>query len=461
LKRIWAPAAPLLLGVFACLGASVGGSWLLQGLYQLIRTNWTGAWVGDAAIDHAAAKLFWRGISPYTPEGLALIGVSGFGHPPTTPFWFLPLTAFEHAAMAHFVALANLAMLIALVATAVFTLRFPLPLVTTLVIVGYVQNSLVTFDHNVLVQLSMAIAFATVLGWKYLRDGKELRGGAALGLACTLKPFPGVLVLLLLLSGRFRAVAAAVAAFFAVASVMTWRWGISAWRLFFEQQDAIARSWIDTVRNASLQGIVRRLLKPRCDPAVIDETTIRWATLAACLFVLGACVWIALRAPRGQIDRTNFDLKYALFCVLGPFINPWVWEHYVFILILPMLVVARTFGEHFVASFRQWAGSNGGFRPAILMLTSAAALVPLAVIPGWTQVTLYVNQGATQEYCEYSGPAEVKRWLLRRAQYFELTSWLPWAITLVLLALLLLLRFPRRGASRSSTSGVARALGFR
>src|SRR5262245_40601470 len=93
-RGVWAPSSALLRAIFAGALLSAGAQWLLRAVYQFVITDWTAAWHYDAGVDWSAAQLFWRGISPYSPEGLALVDVAAFGHPPTTPFWFLPLAQF-------------------------------------------------------------------------------------------------------------------------------------------------------------------------------------------------------------------------------------------------------------------------------------------------------------------------------------------------------------------------------
>jgi glycosyl transferase family 87 len=439
------PSPRLLFVVFGCLVLSVGARWLLDGLYQFASIDWKNAWHYDAGVDWSAAQLFWRGISPYSREGLKFVGVGnkGFGHPPTTPFWFLPLAQFDEPTMAHIIGLLNFAMLLALVAIVVFTLRFPLPSISTLAIFGYLQASPTTSDHNELVQLSVAIAFGTVIAWKWLREAKDWRGGAALGLACTLKPFPWVLLPLLFLMRRFRAFVAAGAAFSIVAAIMTWRFGLDAWFLFVEQQKRIAGYWMGSARNASLQGVLRRALKDRCARRwQLDEQSLKLLTLGACGLLLVGCIWISLRALRRRPERATFDLVYALLCVVGVFINPFTWEHYVFLLVMPLLVAAHAIGSRFLLSFEAWSqGKTSHLRQLGATGLACAACVPLIQIPHWTDVTLHVNRLAKEQYCGYRGDPSIHAWLLRRAEYFDLTSWLPWAVTIIVLAALLL--FPR------------------
>jgi glycosyl transferase family 87 len=440
------PSRALLHAVFACLVLSAGAQWLLHGVYQFVVTDWTRSLRFDAAVDWAAARLFWRGISPYSPEGLAFVDVPSFGHPPTTSFWFLPLAQFDLTTFAHMMGLLNFGLLLALVALVVFKLRFPLPYIATAAIFGFMQDSPATLDHNHIVQLSVVIAFGIVLSWAWLRDGEDLKGGILLGLICTLKPFPCVILFLLLCLGRFRAVAAAAASFLAVAAVMTWRYGLDSWALFLEQQKPTAAYWMGDVRNASLQGVLRRTLRERCGIIELDPGLVNLFTLSACAALLALCTWVALRALRRRPGRATFDRAYALFGALSAFLNPWIWHHYVFILLFPVLVAAHALADHYVARFKDWSvAAVSHVRQLGNTALTGLGLLPLWAAAQWSQTTLNATARSTINYCRHQGSAEVKAWLLQRAELLEATSWLPWLIAIVVLTALLF--FPRAAGS--------------
>src|SRR5690349_6183235 len=48
----------------------------------------------DGCIDWIGARAFWEHVNPFSIQGLLKYNILqyGFGHPPTAPFWFLPLT---------------------------------------------------------------------------------------------------------------------------------------------------------------------------------------------------------------------------------------------------------------------------------------------------------------------------------------------------------------------------------
>ncbi len=434
-RELWAPTPRALGLLLAAVLCWYGGTWLLDGLDHFAHTDWSKTGRGDAAVDWGAARLFWQGKSPYSPEGLRAIGVRGFGHPPTTSFWFLPLARFDHATMAQIVGILSVALTLALVATAVFQLRLPYPYATTLFVFGFVQDSPPAFEHARVIQLSIWIAFLLVSAWHQLRRNRDGIGGLLLGAACTLKPFPGVIVLWLLLRGRFRVVLGAVATFSVTSVVMTARFGLEAWPLFFAQQKDIAARWIWSVRNASLHGVLRRALGPTCGRTTLSDAALSTITVAACLVLLVGTLWLAQSALKAAPGRRTFDIGYAACCVLAPFINPWIWQHYAFILILPCMVLVRLALD---AGGKAWSRLErldvGAWRSLSLFVLG---LLPVALLARWYQIPFLWNALAYSQACGFQGDSEQRTWLLRKSAYYVTSQWLAWAVMLVALGTVL------------------------
>jgi alpha-1,2-mannosyltransferase len=424
----------------------VGASAFLEGLARFVSIDFAGqGGHGDAAVDFRAASLFWRDISPYEPEGLRLIGLLrvGFGHPPTTPFWFLPLADLPYVTMAQIVAWLGLAMTLAQIAIGVVVLRFPLPFATTLLAFGLVTASEPVLEHARVVQLSAWIAFAYALAWCWLRQRRDFSAGLVLGCACSLKLFPGLVVLYLVWTGRWRAALGAAASFSVISCVMTSRWGFHAWLAFFQQQGDIAERWLGHIRNASLHGIVRRSLSPLCGQATISESALKWTTTLAGLCVLGAAIWLLSRARRRKPDVATFDFSFALVCALSAFLNPWVWEHYSVILFLPVLIATRALVEGTRGDWQRWqlgALTFGGVIRRVTILAGGSAFL-LAFVGSQTHEYLSTTRTWTT-YCSGVGSAEVRSWLLRQMQYLVAATWAPWLLVLLVLGLLLALQHP-------------------
>src|SRR6185503_11144280 len=172
--------------------------------------------------------------------------------------------------------------------------------------------------------------------WRAGRRGQDALCGVALGLACTMKLFPGLMVLLLVVARRWRAVAAAAAAYLGVAAIMTARFGLGSWAFFFDKQPKIANQWLDSLQNQSLHGVVLRLFHPVCGPhgPPLAVATALSVALSLALVALGA--WWAYRAVR---TTAGWDVAFALIAVLSLLTSQWTWEHYSVMYLLPLAIL--------------------------------------------------------------------------------------------------------------------------
>ena len=435
----------LLLAVYQIAALVICVPLLTSGFHQLIIPpggkhlghDWATAGSGDGREDWAAAKLFVERRSPYTAEGLRSIGLeqSGFGHPPTTAFWFIPVADLSLIVMAQVVALAALLVLLVHVRLCVRELGLPSPLVSTVLIFSAVFSTSWMVEHLHVIQISEFIAFCYVLSWYHLRHDREELGGAFLGLACTFKLFPGVMVIYLLLARRWRAAIAAVAAYLPIAGIMTWAYGLDCWRLFFAQQGAVARTWIGHIRNASVHGIVLRLLTPTCMPRIPPS---RFGTSLASAVAFAVLVLVAALLLRQRPERRRGDLWFALFSVVSPFVNPWVWEHYRVLLILPLLIIANRGWLDLRAAWLDWARSpepTMHVRQMPLSDTLAAVVVAAALVVVMLCLSDHMwDKVQTVDTYQRGGQDPIVRaWLHRRLHLLEVVNWLPWPLTIATL----------------------------
>src|SRR5215472_463103 len=73
---------------------AVAAIWLLRDAVADRLARALSAGTGDCVVNWLGARAFERGIDPYSPSGLAWAGLPALGHPPTTPLWYLPFTAY-------------------------------------------------------------------------------------------------------------------------------------------------------------------------------------------------------------------------------------------------------------------------------------------------------------------------------------------------------------------------------
>jgi hypothetical protein len=370
----------------------------------------------DTRDDWAAARAFHRHFDPYSAEGLRAIQLPTLGHPPTSAFWFLPLSELSlngmSSVMGHF-AMVLLLLHLLLIA---HELAFPWPL--AILSFALAMSSPWMASHFALAQVSELIAFLYLGAWYLLRRDREIAAGALIGLAGTFKFFPFVMVLPLALSRRWRGVASAAASFLAVAVLMTARFGWRSWLEFFALQRPTYDKVVALNENSSLHGLVARLFVPTCVGASPPVGPIPGAARAliavSSVALLGAAAWLVRRTAR----RTEtLDVSYGLFAMLSCFINPWVWDHYNVLFLLPLgIAVSAMLRER---------------RRGLSLPASAVAAASLAVVVAlWRLPTanVYLHE-LRRQYATH--PTSDLHWTLH---LHEASAWLPPVILIGLLA---------------------------
>jgi hypothetical protein len=332
----------------------------------------------DMVVDWNGARALRAGYDPYSAEGLRFLALppsTGLGHPPTTFVWFLPLADLSLAACKAVWNQLVVLLLFLHLLVIVTELELPSPLLTLPLLFGAVLSTSWMCDHFLVAQLSEVIALLYALAWYHLRRGRDGWAGVALGLACTLKFFPAVVILLLLLVGRWRVAPWAAAAWSAFAVPVTAKIGLHAWREFAAQQAPIAARWLVHVRNASVFGMVQRLHYPLCTSR--DGLRAPWVPglwiAAAIVLALIALAW---RVTRGAARRgpRAIDLPFALFTALSLISSQWAWEHYYTALLLPLAVAG-------VALWRARRAGLGrrGLTAGVTALVGCVALLALSI----------------------------------------------------------------------------------
>jgi len=379
---------------------------LLASAFPLFRDKLTNVVPSDLRVDYLTAKAFKAGYSPFTREGARRAELddspTGNAHPPTTSFWLLPLTNGSLKAAAFVVGLLTLCLLLLQTIATNLVLDVPCPLATGWLVFACVSSSQFMACHLAAGQWSGLIGFLCFAAWLAARRGDDWLAGIALGAATTLKFFPAVVVLLFVVLGRWRIALAACTVFLAVATVMTSRFGLHSWPLFFANQSAVADIWMDSVLSHSIHGVVLRFFRPACGPhggPLLVSTLISSTLAAALLFVAG---WWSRQAIRAG---GSLDLPVALFIVLSSLVFPVAWEHYSIIDVFPATVAA-------VYLVREW---RSGLRWPFVAL---GFLLLLALVASW-QLS-YLPRLELQQSAR-AGAREVHLDL----HFREIANWLP------------------------------------
>jgi Glycosyltransferase family 87 len=375
---------------------------------------------GDGNVDLTGARVWMQGRDPFSDAWLKEFSMPQFGHPPTTPFWFLFFHDTDYKPAHGVTGVMVLLMLVTLLYLLAVELRAPVVPATVALAFGFVVHQQWMGYHLAMMQLGIPIALLYVLAWWFLRRGRQIEGGVMLGLACTFKLFPGLMMLFLLLARRWKAFAAGAAAWLAIAIVMTSRYGIRCWPEYFSRQGWTADYWMGNIKNGSVQGIIQRLFYPGCRPHFGTSTAASLIAAAISLALVAGSWWLSRRLARD--DREDaIDGPFALFAVVSVFVNPWIWEHYYVLLIFPWAVAASMLR-----------------RDKSPLWQIVAGVAALTIVVWLTTLDIYVKTTGSN-----LGPG----WH-RRTHLYEVANWLPWPILIVLLGALVF----RRDRSRMVTT---------
>jgi hypothetical protein len=366
LRRAYVVAAPFVaLIAIACIAPTL---W-----HQVHDKPW------DGRQDWWSARLWWDGQDPYSKEGVARMNYGFSGHPPTAAFYALPLALFPLEWMSRILGAIVLALLGARLYVLARELRWPDSSRAAALLFAAILLTPFMSYHLGLAQDSELIAFGIFLAWYFWRRDREIAAGVALGLTCTLKPFPGLLVLLMLISRRWRGALAAAAVWLVVAAIVTARFGFACWSEYLVNQETVTNLWIGHASNVTLQGLVIRVLHPACvgDTNSDPQATLIAAGISAVLVI--AAFWLS----RGYLRRVDrIDLPFALFAVLSMLANAFYWEHYDVILLLPLAIAYTALWHAWRAGLgRVWATAGA----VLLSVAVGCCLIP----PNKARVLLY------------------------------------------------------------------------
>jgi hypothetical protein len=364
---------------------------------------------GDCVINWLGARAWEKHLDIYSPAGLKWAGLSTFGHPPTTPLWYLPFTPYDIFDLTQLFGHFLIFMLLIHLVLVASELRVPMVLPTSLVAWALVMDTQWWVYHVTMLQLSEPIAFLYVLAWICLRRDHEIGSGILLGLACSMKVYAGLLVLMLLVGRRWRGVAAAVVVYLAFVVAATWGFGRACWREYLPMMRESQEAWVGRANNASLQGIMVRAWPTSWMTGHWVPKAMLAAMLLSALIIAGL-LWLSRRDLTARVTGRGdeaIDLPFALFSVASVWLNPVAWEHYNVTLLLPMAV----------ALFAVWRQPG------------RARIAWIAVVTGALLLIAYFLSINMLDKSNAKNGAEARRLVT--------ANWLPWPMMLALLGALI------------------------
>ena len=212
-------------------------------------------------------------------------------------------------------------------------------LFATVVVVA--RRERVASGRDVVLLVGAALVFAPVVGelvignvhllllgllagaWIALRRGTsngELAAGVLIGAAAVIKVFPGLIILWLLVTGHFRAATAAVVSVVVIAVASVPATGLQPW-LDYPQ----------VLLNLGAPVDVRDVLAPTVWLSAFVPPLV--ARVLVTVAGVGVMVW----AARSRSEPVSFAIAVAVSVLVAPAL----YQHYLAILVLPLLLAAR------------------------------------------------------------------------------------------------------------------------
>jgi hypothetical protein len=380
----------------------LAGWFLMQALPNVL-----GAMKGPPwdATDHYAAREFLQHHDPFTPDNV-------IARPPTSAFWFLPLARIPYDDIKPYITVVIVLLLFLQLLMIAFELELPVPLATATLAFCAILDTWWLQYHLGVAQTSLLISFTYTLAWLLLRRDDQIAAGVVIGFAATMKPFAGLLVLFLILTRRWQAVAAACVAWLCIAVYMTYGFGWHSWIGFLQSKRSFTDMWLGNRNNESLPTIVLHVFHPisRAGASKPLAAATAISTVLSLLLIAGA--WLVGRKSARQ--ASTVDLPYALFALLSVWCNPVVWEHYNAFLILPLCLAAVAIWRARLSGLAwQWA--------------VPLALATFAIAKLFSMETRNALQRALDD------PR-----LHARAQFLDVCQWIRWPLMMAVLAALII-----------------------
>lgn len=183
-------------------------------------------------------------------------------------------------------------------------------------------------------QTGVLLGLLLVLAWYFLRRGKPVAAGVAVSLAVALKLFPAFLFPFLFLRQRraFWAAIVATAVFLGGTAAAVGRANLAAYAQVTRFVEDYYRGYPGNLSLLSwlvtLTGTINR------HSHVPDVLFFLLMTA-----IVVALAWVITR-PSASDPGGALDLEFATFMALLPILSPVAWDHYLTLLLLPMMVLA-------------------------------------------------------------------------------------------------------------------------
>ena len=299
---------------------------------------------GDFCQDYFAARAARLGYSLFDPavqhlaDSVAAFGEVGNYHPPTLTLFFLPFSYLSYPAAFLLLSLASIILWLWLTWNSFCEFEASQP--TRLLVLGL---ALLWYPFIYCIgtgQSSALIAALIWAGWLKHRRSQPLLTGLFWGLAASIKLFPALLVILLLLWREWRALFAMLATIVATVAAAALVFGTTdLWRYSVEIMPSQMQRFSSFILNNSLNGFFVQILTGS------DHLALDWNRPVAAYWcskiAIGLTLLLLVYAAKTLKNRKDKDLVIALYVTGMLLVSPLTWNH-AFLLLAPVFALVAT-----------------------------------------------------------------------------------------------------------------------
>jgi alpha-1,2-mannosyltransferase len=255
-------------------------------------------------------------------------------HPPFATFLAVPLASFSYPQAITIWSIVTIIGFFTLGWIVIKELQFKLAPEWYLLLIGVAACWYPFYGHIGIGQLSIVICLCVVGAWALLRHGRDFTGGLLLGLSISVKLYPGLLLVVLILRRRWRAVWGALV--FILASMILILVFINPQDIWYYVTQIIpqdAKEWANFPINFSIYGLFGKLFR---DSAWIKPISPN-PSLASVLSILSSLAlftYVVYQVQRMPRTRIGDDTAYAVTSLAMLLLSPVIWFHA--LLLLPL-----------------------------------------------------------------------------------------------------------------------------
>lgn len=309
----------------------------------------------DLNQDYIAAHLLLQGRSIYTyaedtpaaimDQLIVLKGYTGLpaanNHPPFDAILFIPLTLVSYSVAAVLWSLLSLVLYFLIGHIVLIELQLQLERSWMVLLLGVALCWYPLQLHISTGQLSIPLSACVIGCWALLRRRRDILAGLLLGLACLIKVFPALLIVVLVLRGRWRAAIAAMVCMsvgWLLSVVLVGPDDVLRYLTQIMPMDAALYQYAPV--NLSLGSLLNRIVGNGLPVPFLDlgPSAVRCITMVGTLGLMALLTYQAWSEPRSQLVD---DRVFALGCIIMVLISPITWQHIFPVLVLPLGLLLR------------------------------------------------------------------------------------------------------------------------